>query len=121
MKRMVIARVAMARMSLSVAAAMVLAGAPVFAQKEAPVAKPSDNYDVLFQQYLASARTTPVNGPGSLWMADLFGDLRARHVNDLLTINVVEAVSAQGSADSSLDKSSKASAAVTSFFGAEKK
>jgi flagellar L-ring protein precursor FlgH len=83
-------------------------------------AKPSDNYDVLFQQYLAAARQAPAPGPESLWMAGLFGDLRARRLNDLLTINVIEVISAQGSADSSLDKNSKATVGVTSFFGAEK-
>lgn len=82
-------------------------------------AKSQDNYDVLFQQYLNAARNTPVSR--SMWMSGLFGDLRARSVNDLLTINVIESVSAQGSADSSLDKNSSASAAVSNFFGAEKK
>lgn len=104
-------------------AALLLVAGPVLAgQAEGQkTAKPNDNYDVLFQQYLASARTTPVNGPDSLWMAGLFGDLRARRVNDLLTINVMESVSAQGSADSSLDKSSSGKAGVSSFFGVESK
>jgi flagellar L-ring protein precursor FlgH len=84
-------------------------------------AKADDNYDLLFQQYLIAARNTPAAGPESLWMAGLFGDLRARRINDLLTINVIESVSAQGSADSSLDKSSKGSASLPSFFGVETK
>ena len=102
-------------------AALLLVAGPVSAgQAEGQkTAKPNDNYDVLFQQYLASARTTPVNGPDSLWMAGLFGDLRARRVNDLLTINVMESVSAQGSADSSLDKSSSGKAGVSSFWRRE--
>jgi flagellar L-ring protein precursor FlgH len=85
--------------------------------------KPSDNYDELFQRYLASARAAagaPAS-PDSLWMAGLNGDHRARQLNDLVTIQVVEFVSAQGSADSSLDKSSNASASVTGLFGAESK
>ena len=53
------------------------------------------------------------------WMTGLLGDLRARNVNDLVTIHVVESVSALGSADSSLDKSSSASASLSSFFGLE--
>ena len=114
-----------ARLAAMIGTALCLLSTPLSAaQKEpaksAPVAKPSDNYDVLFQQFLNAARSTPITGPDSLWMAGLFGDLRARRINDLLTINVMESVSAQGSADSSLDKSSKAGAAVTSFFGAEK-
>jgi flagellar L-ring protein precursor FlgH len=90
----------------------------VFAQ--APAA-PADNYDELFRQYLVSARATAARPatPESLWMAGLSGDLRARRVNDLVTVRVVEFVSAQGSADSSLDKNSSASASVTNLFGLE--
>ncbi len=115
------------RQAVVVAAAWLLLAAPVSAGQAASkddarnAAKANDNYDVLFQQYLTAARNTPAPGPDSLWMAGLFGDLRARRVNDLLTINVSESVSAQGSADSSLDKSSKASAGVPNFFGVEKK
>ena len=84
---------------------------------------PSDNYDVLFRAYLDAARATAQTpqSPDSLWMAGLAGDLRARRVNDLVTVRVLELVSAQGSADSSLDKSSSASAAVPSLFGLESK
>jgi flagellar L-ring protein precursor FlgH len=98
----------------------VVAGAvagPAFAQ----AAKPTDNYDELFRQYLASARATasaPAT-PDSLWMAGLSGDLRARRLNDLVTVRVIEVMSAQGSADSALDKDSSASASVGSLFGAE--
>lgn len=106
-------------------AAPVLAGqAPQTAKTAKPAGvdtKAGDNYDVLFQQYLNAARSTPAAGPDSLWMAGLFGDLKARRVNDLLTIRVLESVSAQGTADSSLDKSSSASAGVANFFGAESK
>jgi flagellar L-ring protein FlgH len=85
------------------------------------VAKPSDNYDELYQQYLASARASAAAPatPGSLWMAGLNDDLRARRVNDLVTIRVVEFISAQGSADSSLDKDSSGSASVGNLFGLE--
>jgi flagellar L-ring protein precursor FlgH len=85
--------------------------------------KPSDNYDVLYQQYLLSARASAqaAPSPDALWMAGLNGDHRARRVNDLVTIQVVEFVSAQGSADSSLDKQSSASVAVGNFFGVESK
>jgi flagellar L-ring protein precursor FlgH len=86
-------------------------------------AKPSDNYDELFLRYLAQARATGTAAPdpGSLWMAGLGDDLRARRLNDLVTVRVVEIVTAQGSADSSLDKDSSASAAVANLFGAESK
>src|SRR4051812_5665124 len=69
---------------------------------EAP-AMPSDNYDVLMQQYLESARLSQPTAAvaDTSWMTGLFGDLRARRVNDLVTINVIETLSAVGSADSS--------------------
>jgi len=89
------------------------------AQASAP---PSDNYDALLAAYLKEARaqlTSPA--PASLWMAGLMGDLRARTVNDLVTVQVVETITAQGSADSSLDKNSKGSASVTNLFGLESK
>ena len=96
----------------------VAVAAPAFAQQ---TETPADNYDELFRQYLASARATAAAPatPDTLWMAGLNGDLRARRVNDLVTVRVVEVVSAQGSADSSLDKNSSASASVSNLFGAE--
>ena len=90
-------------------------------QTTATPTKPSDNYDELYAKYLAAARMQPItkSAPDSSWMTGLMGDLRARRVNDLVTVRVVESISAVGSADSSLDKNSKGGAAVTSFFGAE--
>ena len=100
-------------------------GTSAYAQKQEAVTppKPSDNYDELFLKYLAEARATASTpqSPDSLWMAGLNGDLRARRVNDLVTVRVLELVTAQGSADSSLDKSSSASAAVPNLFGLESK
>ena len=90
-------------------------------------AQARDNYDQLLQEYLASARATAAAaaaGPastGDSWMSGLFGDLRARRVNDLVTINVVESATALGSADAALAKDSSASASVTSLFGLESK
>jgi flagellar L-ring protein FlgH len=104
--------------SVSLWLVAVAVAAPAYAQD---AAKPADNYDELFKQYLASARATAAMPatPDTLWMAGLNGDLRARRVNDLVTVRVIEAISAQGSADSSLDKDSSASASVTGLFGAE--
>jgi flagellar L-ring protein precursor FlgH len=111
------------------AAALVVACAlPVAAQKSAKSAKPanpvaSDNYDELFAKYLDAARRQPMTvapDPAS-WMNSLMSDMRARHVNDLLTVRVVESISASGTADSSLDKASSAAIAVPNLFGVEKK
>jgi flagellar L-ring protein precursor FlgH len=106
------------RMSASIWVAVLAAAGQVYAQ-DAP--KPADNYDELFRQYLESARATASAPPtaDTLWMAGLNGDLRARRVNDLVTVRVVEVMSAQGSAEASLDKDSRASASVTNLFGAE--
>jgi flagellar L-ring protein precursor FlgH len=96
--------------------------AAVQAEQKGKTQKPvDDNYDAVLQQYLASARSAAPAGPESQWMAGLFGDLRARRVNDLVTVRVVETVSAQGSADSTLDKSSSAGASVPNLFGLESK
>jgi flagellar L-ring protein precursor FlgH len=110
------------RGATATALALVLA-APAAAKGEKVPAPPSDNYDVLLKQYLDAARATPAAAPtpDSLWMAGLMGDFRARRLNDLVTVRVIETVSAQGSADSSLDKNSSASAATPSLFGLDSK
>jgi flagellar L-ring protein FlgH len=83
---------------------------------------PSDNYDELLHHYLESARHTAVKPTNdSLWMSGLNDDLRARRLNDLVTVRVSELVTAQGSADSALDKDSSLNASVTSLFGLESK
>ena len=84
---------------------------------------PSDVYDVLYARYLESARRTPpapAAGPSIDWISKLGLDSRARSINDLVTIRVVENIEGAGSADSALDKNSKAAAGVTQMFGAEK-
>jgi len=93
------------------------------AEKPPKPEKPSDNYDVLYQRYLAAARTQPITtaAPDPTWMTGLMSDVRARRLNDLVTVRVVESVSAAGSADSSLDKNSNASASLTKLFGLETK
>ena len=52
-------------------------------------------------------------------MAGLMSDLRARRVNDLVTVRVIENVTGLGSADSNLDKRGSAAIAVPTFFGLE--
>jgi len=58
--------------------------------------------------------------PNSLWRegGGLLEDFRARRVNDLLTINVLESISGSGAADTAASRSSTLDAAVTGFFGA---
>ena len=73
---------------------------------------PSDVYDVLYARYLESARRTPA-GAGGRPVDRL--DLEPRRsiaapaaINDLVTIRVVESIEGAGTADSALDKNSKA-------------
>jgi flagellar L-ring protein FlgH len=88
----------------------------------APAAVVTDSYDELFVRYLESARATgPTAGPNIGWMAGLSADLRARNVNDLVTVQVLESIVGTGTADSSLDKSSSGSAGVSTLFGLESK
>lgn len=83
----------------------------------APAAAQGVDYEDQFSQYLESARADVGNRP--LWMADLTGDLRARHVNDLVTIRVVETLSASGSAGSNVGKNGSASASFPGRIGSE--
>jgi flagellar L-ring protein precursor FlgH len=82
----------------------------------------ADNYDVLLQRYLESARQPPQPPPTqATWMGNLMLDPRARQVNDLVTVRVLESMSALGSADASLSKDSGGSAGVNQFFGLQDK
>ncbi len=58
----------------------------------------------------APAEIAAVSEEGSLWSAstaaNLFTDLKASHVNDILTISIVETASASNNASTSLDRQS---------------
>lgn len=84
---------------------------------------PSDTHEALFQQYLQSARANEAGaGETSVaWMSSLVSDPRARRVNDLLTVRVIESITAAGTADTSLSKKSAASAGANRLFGLETK
>ena len=82
----------------------------------------ADSYEVLYARYLAAARQMGQRQPGSLsidWMAGLASDPRARNVNDLVTVRVIESIVGTGRADSTLDKESSAHASVSNLFGLE--
>jgi flagellar L-ring protein FlgH len=105
--------------------AVCVAASPAVAEKKGQPkpAKPVDSYDQLYEQYLQQARVLPQTtaAPESQWMTGLFGDLRARRLNDLVTVRVLETVAATGAADSNLDKSSGAAAGIPNLFGIESK
>jgi flagellar L-ring protein precursor FlgH len=104
---------------------LMLVAAPAMAaqQQEEKPPQPSDSYDVLYARYLAAARALPVTttAPDTTWITGLLPDLRARRVNDLVTVRVVENISAVGSADASLDKDGSGAASLTRLFGMESK
>lgn len=80
------------------------------------------DYEALFQHYLDEAEQTPASPQTQAigWMTDLAADPRAHNVNDLLTVHVIENISATGSADSELDKDSSGTASLGNLFGLEK-
>jgi len=105
--------IALAGMLASVAAG------DAFAQAQQPTPK-TDTYEVLYSRYLQAARAMATDNTSSFrWMAGLSSDFRARDINDLVTIRVIESMVASGSADTALDKNSKGSASVTNLFGLE--
>lgn len=81
----------------------------------------TESYDQEFEKYLATARTVSSAAPATPWMANLFTGLRARNVNDLVTINVIERIAASGKADSNLNKSSNVNASTGRVFGVDPK
>ncbi len=74
-------------------------------------------------QYVYGQKTVqaPENYPNnSLWVeqASLYEDLRARRLNDLVTIDVLENISGSGAANTNTSKNSSLNASVDNFFGA---
>ena len=109
---LVLAVVAAVATSTGVARAQAPAksGAQRLATSGAQSSANNAQYDQLFEQYLAEARkmTSTATPPATSWMSTLMADPRARNVNDLVTIRIEENVTASGSADSKLGKTSAA-------------
>lgn len=103
-----------------VAVAFVVAAAGV---ARAQRVRPTDDYDDLFERYLREAQASQPAGPDArwAWMNGLALDRRARNLNDLITIRVVESIAESGSADAALSKASDAAIGVPKLFGAERK
>ena len=106
--------------SILMLAFVLFAVPPAAAQQQ----KKNDNYDLVYAEYLSAARTLPVSSVPAAptpWMTTLFGDLRARGVNDLVTVHVIENVVAAGAADAALDKNGTMNAATGRIFGVDPK
>ncbi len=91
-----------------------------WAQKAPKPEPPLDSQDRALAAYLAAARQAPPVDP-SAWMNGLTMDLRARKVNDIVTVRVLESISASGSADSSLAKSTSSAVGISSLLGLQNK
>jgi flagellar L-ring protein FlgH len=84
--------------------------------------KSNATYEELYQRYLVSARLTDTAPGASIaWMTGLTGDRRARRLNDLVTVHIVESVSAAGTADANLVKNGTGTAGVGSLAGLDSK
>ena len=105
----------LALVQMSVSAAMA---------QEPQIASDTNSYDELFAKYLADARASAAPsaaGDDWGWMNGLALDTRARRVNDVLTIRVIESIAGAGSADSATSKDGSAGLSVSSLFGLESK
>src|SRR5262245_39596740 len=100
----------MTRPFLITAFVLAVSSAVVSGQK-APAAAAADNYDAVVAKYLDSARQQVPADPNH-WINGLMGDRRAGAVNVLVTVRVMESISASGTADSNLSKKGNAGAAV---------
>lgn len=74
------------------------------------------NYDEVWQKYLEAARQLPATPP-TMWMTDLMRDPNARRLNDLVTVRVLESLSAVGNADANIGKNSSASVSLPGKTG----
>jgi flagellar L-ring protein FlgH len=91
--------------------------------KDAQVADPT-KLGAYASEAKGKAAKTPA-AEGSLWASrsgrsDLFRDFKARDINDVLTIRVIETTQAVASADASNSKNTQVTAGFDNFFGLEK-
>lgn len=77
---------------------------PAAAQAQSP------DYDDMYAKFLNAARRYP--SADAMWMTDLMSDRNAHRVNDLVTVRVLESLSATGSADSNVNKNSSGSVSM---------
>lgn len=89
----------------------------VAAAPKSSTPKPAEAPQTSYEHYLEVARQTAVDPHAPRWMDSLLADPRARAVNDLLTVNVVESVNASGTADASVNKDGANNATFGSILG----
>jgi flagellar L-ring protein FlgH len=91
-------------------------------KKKEPPQPPPSAFDKYVQEALHSTGTMQPESPGSLWVSssslgDLASDVRSRNVNDLVSIQVVESVSAVSGGNLASSRSSSLSANITQLGG----
>lgn len=105
-----------------------LTPAVLFAQSAAPAAKKGDaapvqtpdSQDKALARYLEAARALPPADPNA-WMQGLSLDLRARRVNDIVTVRVEENIAASGSSDAAIGKTTSTGAGISTMLGLQNK
>ena len=108
------------RIFLALVLAITICGGTTRAQDEVP--SKTQDYDELFERFLKAARQERAPSRHSVdigWMSDLALDVKARRVNDIVTVRVIESISGAGAADSALAKNSSGLSSLSSFFGLE--
>ena len=109
-------------------ASFVLVASPVKAQDVQPAAAAEarpltdEDYDELFERFLEVARQQATATEARVdysWMSDLALDVRARRVNDIVTVRVIESISGSGAADSAVSQGGSGVASLSNFFGLE--
>ena len=91
-------------------------------KKKPPAQPPPSALDKYIEEALHSTDAMKPESPGSLWVAsstlgDLASDVRARNVNDLVSIQVVESVSAVSGGNLASSRSSSLTANITQLAG----
>ncbi len=105
-----------------VAALIVIGSAVPVRAADTKTAKPPETYSELFEKYLQAAREIQNRESHRIdWMVGLAADPRARQINDLVTVRVIENITGSGTADAAVNKKSSAAAGVPNLFGIENK
>jgi flagellar L-ring protein precursor FlgH len=91
-------------------------------KKKQPAQPPASALDKYIQEALHSTDAMKPESPGSLWVAsstlgDMASDVRSRNVNDLVSIQVVESVSAVSGGNLASSRSSSLTANITQLAG----
>ena len=91
-------------------------------KKKQPAQPPPSALDKYIQEALHSTDAMKPESPGSLWVAsstlgDMASDVRSRNVNDLVSIQVVESVSAVSGGNLASSRSSSLTANITQLAG----